>query len=775
MVAHEAGSEEAPVGSALPLSVAQLLYYRQAVFQWPNNSNNENWEKHYRECFVDRVDGSWEQWIPVIEKNYVAQRKNMQNWLGEPCIDEADAQAHFLSKFAGNTSMKSHSIFDMLYGVRYGSMNYYRDQVLGLRLGSVQGRPPIYLEMLDNTELYKSSKPIPRQCQYAIQVAEAEGLEKDAYDLVVTVTQHSCPPHNPLFFSRDPQASPGKVEARASPNAHLQILLQESNAHVVCDASGQNQVDNPDRYVYTYKCHVVVDYWYFNHLVRPKRQYSRRLYGPVAAPASTTDSRYQRYQQPAVRNQWEKGSAVVVGHGPHRKPANNDLSSMVPQKAASSAVKAFSVDEIYEANSLMSRLISPSQHNLLHTPLLKSTPRASNESSLTSSHPDARNLTVCVTVVAILHYEAFDMFSDIFPVSLGEELYSGEHCLDLSKAVSGSDSSQHRASHMTKSPLLNSVHSTFKYFTDDNFVKKAVAKYMSVNIIGSSHARYLWDVIVNRHFQPKGYQTIASLTVKHAEAAVENFVYTGNLFVHQLHDLLMKQCSQIENSLGLNDLDKVNFASLLKTPHVYKVFVQSGAWNLAYVNILYPLLSEKKGLNSFLETVKEIANRRCSYFLDLTVMSTVPAPMPVDNNMHSYIVHKVYANLMHDKPLAVEYMLRHCRYIATCRGFRTNGALQAYSEYMQHGIGLIEYPSAEIKQLFNKHIQPSLKKPPGKLDYLDLVNILLAFNEDTVDNMHYIKVNHAGVWQTRTVKFPEVSTLAGEMLLGAFMDKLIPK
>ncbi|RYY83442.1 hypothetical protein EON63_11180 [archaeon] len=542
---------------------------------------------------------------------------------------------------------------------------------------------------------------------------------------------------------------------------------------MLCDAGGSSSADQPGTYVYTYKCHVIVDYMYFTHLLKPKPMH-RRLYEPVVGQSVTTATTPVKRYQPGMRNTGNGSPVVVVGHGPHRNQPGN-VNAPVYQKPEQQTVRSFIVRDFYDETSFISRVTLPSQHNLLYSPLLGS-PSSSSSTSTSTLH--AHNLIVCVNVVVILHYEAFDMFSDIYPTSLGEELYSQQHCIDLENPSLGSRSQDHVAS-KTKSAQLNSIQNTFQYFNDNSFVQRILSRYKTINLIGSSHSRYLWDVLVNRYLQPEGFQTIAELSKKHTEAVAGNVIYTANMFVHQLRDVLLNQCSMVEDSLGLNNLDKVDFSTLLKQPHIFKIFVQSGAWNLASSNILYPLLSEKKGMRAVLETIEEIAGRRCSYFLDITVMSSVPAPMQVDINVHSYVVNKVNALLVNNKPHVAEFTMKRSRYIMTCRGYRTNGAVQAWSAYMKHGVSLIEYPSADIKQLFAKLTQPlaaaytSRHAQKGKLDYLDLVHIMLPFNEDTVDNMHYLKVNHNGRRIDRVPKLPEVSTLAGEIFLGAVVDVLI--
>ncbi|RYG64582.1 hypothetical protein EON64_13695 [archaeon] len=330
--------------------------------------------------------------------------------------------------------------------------------------------------------------------------------------------------------------------------------------------------------------------------------------------------------------------------------------------------------------------------------------------------------------------------------------------------------------------------------------------YRQVLLAGASHMRYLWDCVVASYL-PRGY-THLPVQRKHSSATAEHLRYEAVRLLVEVPQFLERTCSSIEDDLQLLSLPTdprqrdAFLLHLFTQPHMYSLHLQFGAWDLTATNVLYMLTSPAM-LDRLVAALARVAQRPCSYFLSVTSYTTLPTPLALENAMQDFYV-QMLAPYLRAHPSQAEKFVRHMRYVIIARGYRVRQSVGALGASLQQRLGQLQYPGIAIQQTFDAYkqrvqeilleplppfsstptpnVSPQLLRERARnfsiytkhaaLAHVDLYSLLCAFSEESVDNVHYLRVDReaqgGGDGGARIV-----SSLGGEIMWAAMLQYLL--
>ncbi|RYH13638.1 hypothetical protein EON65_35145 [archaeon] len=239
-------------------------------------------------------------------------------------------------------------------------------------------------------------------------------------------------------------------------------------------------------------------------------------------------------------------------------------------------------------------------------------------------------------------------------------------------------------------------------------------------------------------------------------------------FVRESKPYLINFCYMIEQELNLNSTSSRNekaMQALLGGKSRFKLFLQTGAWDMYYSNVLYPTLSSM-GIQALVEALQMISMRRCSWFLTIHILSTPPESDSMVQMLRPYLQEKFNPALqnIHVKEKYYDYLFRSTVH----RGYRINSAIGAFIAYTKQQVEQIEYPSKLItdyyEQLHQQHKVVPAYVNMSRLVYSNAFDLMRLFTDEAADNVHFLRP----VYGFRGVQ--PSSSLAGEILVSTVVQ-----
>lgn len=751
------------------------------------------------DCYYSKLDAAWPNWALHVEQNEKVQRRQLQRWLEDPCVTTHGKRS---SLPAGLTDKNNLCVYDLLYARKHGGdLQHYTNYL--------RSNPTLYMDKLYSDDLFLLYDVQPQRCKYSIDIVAAQ----DSYEIHVSIYQHSC-------------------EALHRGGSAFQIMSHELNQHLVCYEVDSNQVltSSPSRkppstmFTYAFKCHLIVDHLFFSHLVSEKK----RAEGPGSSTRHLESSQkhdshrdqqrllsvnHQRagLQQslPQQRNHPPLPKYEVEG-GPHYKHNVLDVQKhfTLHYRDLYRSFEQYGVNTMQSEDSVIRSILNANQPNQATTDQVLGQERYSLSAHAQRSlspmrrflfdhlplniHDDKGpdNLRVCVTVCVLLHYESFDMYSEIFPASLGVVLLTRPLCMHMPNKSELSTTSH---------PMLREIRHHLMRTADSSHSQHALKQlrsYREVLFAGASHMRYLWDCAV-ANFLPRGY-TYLPLQRKHSSASAEHLRYEALRLLTDVPLFLERTCDGIEEALKLRSLPidvhlmDAFLIDLFTQPHMHSLHLQFGAWDLTATGVLY-LLTSPVMLDRLIASLVRVANRPCAYFLSITMYTTLPTPLALENAVQDFYV-RMLSPYLRAHPSQVEKFVRHMRYVVIARGYRVRQSVAALGATLQQRLGQLEYPSSSIQRKYDGYKQRvkailalssnhsaleafaeslasnfSIYSKRAALAHVDLHSLLSAFSEESVDNVHYLRVDRDGGDAGARV----VTSLGGETMWGAMLKYLL--
>lgn len=363
----------------------------------------------------------------------------------------------------------------------------------------------------------------------------------------------------------------------------------------------------------------------------------------------------------------------------------------------------------------------------------------------------------CLNLTVILHFEAFDAFHEGAFTSLGHVIYSREHCASAMRppALHGQPLSSWQS-------WLSKVH-------DTAVMRPCIQAYSGIRMIGASHLRYVWDVLVHKH-SINGSSVLQQLVQKHEAADSQDMSFRPARFMANIPSELLQYCDAVDRIVHEHIVNQT-LDQLLADPPRHHIVVQAGAWDLYYTPLTYVVASEV-GWKSVSRTLRAISHRHCSRFMSISWLPTVPAPMIAESAMHSKVQERFNAfiasvpdhgNSSTETKEAIRKKYANSLFESCLfRGYRINHAIEALSSTVQQEIDRIAYPAEEVRRFWAdstaSHGLNRSTSMQSRLQFVDTFLPMMAFNDESADRMHYLMFFQE---ESTVIK----STLAGEILL----------